>query len=590
MARTNFVYFAWGVLVAIAACGPAERGSDGGDSDGGDSDGDATDGSSCPVCSADGTAVLGCDGEVTYCANGQSCSNGQCLNSCEAAEQNNASIGCDYYAVDMDAAMGPPRDACFAIFVANTSPAPAHMDVSWGGVNVNLATFAKLPQGQGQSLTYAPFDPVAGIPPGQVAIIFAAYGPGGGTLGQPNVACPVPAAIGTDAQISGTGKGKAFHIKTDVPVVAYQMLPYGGGAAAATGASLLLPSSAWGTNYVTVTAYDAIGGSAPPPIDLPFADGGSLNIVAKEDNTTVTIKPLSKLSAGGGLPEGPQGQPYNVSLNKGEYVQFTQLAQLTGSPIEADKPVGLFGGHTIMGIDRCCGDHGEQMIAPVRALGSTYVASPHGDRKPQAGEVRVFRIIGAVNGTTLAYDPPGVGPATVNQGQILEIRTAEPFVVSSQDEDHPFLLFTYMTGAGEQGEGGWGDADFVRQVPPDQFLRNYVFFTDPSYPFTMLTVVRRKIDGNFKDVQLACMGTLTDWRPVGSTGDYEIAYVKLVDHWNGLNGCNNGVNTMTSDNPFGVYVWGWGSEDTNTGWVSYGYPAGEGVIPINDVIVGRETN
>jgi hypothetical protein len=181
-----------------------------------------------------------------------------------------------------------------------------------------------------------------------------------------------------------------------------------------------------------------------------------------------------------------------------------------------------------------------------------------------------------------------MGPATVNQGQILEIRSADPFVVSSQDVDHPFLMFTYMTGAGEQGEGGWGDADFVRQVPPDQFLRHYVFFTDPSYPFTMLTVVRRKVAGNFKDVQLDCMGTMTDWRPVGSTGDYEISYVKLVDHWNGMNGCNNGVNTMTSDNPFGVYVWGWGSEDTSTGWVSYGYPAGEGVIPINDVIVGRE--
>jgi len=32
-------------------------------------------------------------------------------------------------------------------------------------------------------------------------------------------------------------------------------------------------------------------------------------------------------------------------------------------------------------------------------------------------------------------------------------------------------------------------------------------------------------------------------------------------------------------------VWGWGSEDTQTGWVSYGYPAGEGVLPINDVII-----
>jgi hypothetical protein len=73
--------------------------------------------------------------------------------------------------------------------------------------------------------------------------------------------------------------------------------------------------------------------------------------------------------------------------------------------------------------------------------------------------------------------------------------------------------------------------------------------------------------------------------PVGTAGEYEIAQVKIVDHFNGVGGCNNGVNTMDSTAPFGVWVWGWGSEDTMTGWVSYGYPAGEGVLPINDVII-----
>jgi hypothetical protein len=61
--------------------------------------------------------------------------------------------------------------------------------------------------------------------------------------------------------------------------------------------------------------------------------------------------------------------------------------------------------------------------------------------------------------------------------------------------------------------------------------------------------------------------------------------VKLVDAWTSQQGCNNGVQQMDSEAPFGVWVWGWGSESTNTGWVSYGYPAGEGVLPINDVII-----
>ena len=557
--------------VLMAACGPGGRNGGAGDDDGGD------DGASCPRCSEDNMSVVDCDGNVTACPAEQGCSNGACMQACEAAEQNHASIGCDYYGVDMDAAAGPPQDACYTVFVANTSLGQAHMNIDWNGSFVDLATFAKIPQGQGQTLTYAPYDPGVGLAPGQVAIVFLAYAPAGGPL-MPNVSCPVPAAIGTEAQISGNGIGKAFHISTDMPVVAYQMLPYGGGTAAATGASLLLPTSAWSDNYVAVTAYDT---EAPP---IPIAQGPSLNIVAMEDGTTVTMRPKSDVIGGGGLPAGTANQPWQITLNKGEYAQVTQAAPLSGSPITSDKPVGVFGGHQIMSIDRCCGDHGEQMIAPVRALGYEYVAAPHGDRKPQSEE-RIYRIFGAVDGTELTYDPPGIGPGTIGLGQFVEIRSATPFTVRSQGSDHPFLMFTYMSGAGEQGEGGWGDADFVRMVPPQQYMSHYVFFADPTYPFTVLTVVRQKQDGAFHDVTLECLGTVGGWQPVGTDGAYEITYVKLVDHFAGQAGCNNGINVMDSEAPFGVWVWGWGSEDTMTGWVSYGYPAGEGVLPINDVII-----
>jgi hypothetical protein len=555
-----------------AACGPGHRPGSGG--------GDDTNGGSCPACTEDKTGIIDCDGQVITCPVDQLCANGACMPGCEAAEENHLSQGCEYYGVDMDGADGPPRDGCYTIFVANTSRGQVHIDAEWNGLSIDLSQFAKLPVGQGTTLAYGAYDPSQGLAPGQVAILFLGYSPGG-PLGQPHVKCPVPAAVGDEAQIAGTGFGHAFRITTDLPVVAYQMLPYGGGAAAATGASLLLPTSAWGTNAVAVAAYDT---DMPPPINV---GGPSHNIVAKEDNTLVTIRPRSMISAGGGLPAGAAGAPYMITLMRGQYAQISQTAQLTGSPITADKPIGVFGGHQIMSIDRCCGDHGEQMIAPVRALGWEYVAAPHGDRKPAPGEVRVYRVIGAVNQTMLTYDPPNSGPPTVNLGQILEVRTTTPFSVRSQDESHPFLLFTYMTGAGEQGEGGWGDADFVRIVPPAQYLYHYVFFTDPTYPFTVLTVVRTLHEGHFEDVTLDCMGgaPIQGWQPVGTEGKYEMAFVKLVDHFSGQNGCNNGVRTMDSRGQFGVWVWGWGSEDTSTGWVSYGYPAGEGVLPINDVII-----
>ncbi len=554
------------VIALVCACGPNKRSGGSGDDDGTPT---------CPKCSDDNQSVVDCNGNMTACPADMACTNGHCASACEAAEMNHSSVGCDYYAVDMDAATGPPQDACYTVFVANVSKGQVHMNIEWNGQMIDLSKYAKLPVGAGTSLTYASYNPTTGLAPGEVAIVFLAY-----SLALGNVACPVPAAIGKEAQVNGDGFGHAFHITTDMPVVAYQMLPYGGGKAAATGASLLIPSSAWGMNYVAVTAYD----TSAPPIPIPM--GPSLDVVAKEDNTTVTMRPKSAITGGNGLPAGTANTPYTFTLNRGQYAQVTQLAQLSGSPVTSDKPVGMFGGHQIMSIDRCCGDHGEQMLTPVRALGSEYVAAPHADRQPTPGEPRIYRIFGAVDGTTLTYEPAGVGPASINLGDYVEIRSATPFVVRSQDTDHPFAMFTYMSGAGDHGEGGWGDADFVRLVPPPQFLSHYVFFTDPTYPFTWLTVVRAKKMGAFADVSLDCLaGPITDWQPVGTAGDYEIAFIKLVDHFNAQGMCNNGVHVMDSSAPFGVWVWGWGSEDTSTGWVSYGYPAGEGVLPINDVII-----
>ena len=140
--------------VLMIACGPGGRndGNGGGDDD--------SSGGTCPSCSEDKMSVVDCNGNVTACPPEQGCSNGACMPACEAAENNNASIGCDYYGVDMDAAQGPPQDACYTVFIANTSQGQAHMNIEFDGAFINLAQFAKIPQGSGQSLTYGPYDQI----------------------------------------------------------------------------------------------------------------------------------------------------------------------------------------------------------------------------------------------------------------------------------------------------------------------------------------------------------------------------------------------------------------------------------------------
>ena len=72
-------------------------------------------------------------------------------------------------------------------------------------------------------------------------------------------------------------------------------------------------------------------------------------------------------------------------------------------------------------------------------------------------------------------------------------------------------------------------------------------------------------------------------------GDYEYTRVDIVrgDFEPAMPGCDNGVQTMTSDAPFGVTVWGWGSQQVAvgglpTGFTSYAYPAGAGIQKVND--------
>ena len=504
---------------------------------------------------------------------------------CLAAADAHSSVGCEYYALQMDGGYSADN-GCFVAFVANTSDHPAHLDVSFFGENVDMADHVKLPRGSGQSLTYEDFDAGAGIAPGDVAILFLAGLPDAGPPAAMNdnkpVRCPVVPAKSSLTQLHGTGLTHAFHIRTDVPVVAYQMLPYGGGAAAVTGATLLLPTSAWDGNYIAATAYTELS--------------NSMDIVAWKDDTTVTLLPNAVVKSGGGIPGVDAGEPLIVHLDQGEVLQITQDWELTGSPIEADKPIGLFAGHPCLsvpaGIMYC--DHAEQQIPPIRALGSEYLGVMHRPRNASP-ENPPWRIVGAVDGTVLTFDPPIPGaPRTVDQGQVVLFNNKDkPFVVQSQDGDHPFLFNGYMTGsssvsAGEGGRDGYGDADFVRAVPVPQYLDHYVFFTDPSYPETNLVVTRKKGKDGFADVTLDCLGVASGWVPVGTSGLYEKTYVDLVRHdFKPQNGCDNGRHEMTSAQPFGLTVWGWGTTETKsfTRDVSYGYPAGENLAALNTVVV-----
>jgi hypothetical protein len=585
------------VLALVTACAPKtekprdwldeERPDPAGGDGGGLDIGLDLDGGTGPTgptsCSADLQTVTDPDGNpIQRCPADQGCHAGACIPACEAAAKSKGTVGCSFVAPtpSFQPRIGPP---CFAVFLANAWSRPIKISVRRGAQAFDVTKFGRVASDNPDPKSWAPV-PAEGLPVGQVAVLFMSSDPSSTNAGS-SLACPVPPAIGSSTAVPGTGKGQAFVVETDAPVSAYDILPFGGAASYLPSAQLLLPTSAWGTNYVGVVPKKE-GGSAGPQW---------AQIVAAEDGTTVRINARTRLPSGGGIPGGNAGTVTTVTLNAGEFAQWQPTEEMSGSVIQSDKPVAFIGGNGYLCLSSSTSrgggcDSAHQMLPPVSALGSEYVGPPYVTRRADLQPESIpYRIVGAVDGTSLTFDPPiPAAPASLAAGQSVDFQASQPFVVKSQDADHPFYLAQMMPGnhvtggtrtGSRAGGKNLGDEEHVGIYPPRQFLSKYVFFTDPTYSTTNVVVTRVKTPSGFKDVSLACSGPLSGWKPVGTSGQYEIAELDLVRSGAGVGGCKNGPQVATSDGPFGLMVWG------TDYYASYAYPAGGNVGTLNNVVI-----
>jgi hypothetical protein len=570
------------LCVAVAAVGVAcsSRGGQGfGDPDAAQDDGgpvvtddsgdllsgDGAGEAGCVTCGPDLRTIVTCGDNVPIgtCAGDNGCAGGTCIPACDAAGLSKSTIGCDYYSVPPDAwTIG----SCFAAFVTNTWSTPMKVSLVWKGQMIDGTKYAYVPKGQGASITYQAV-PSTGIPANTMAIVFLNDSKMNATY---YVGCPmgVSAAVsGQQMVVPGTRIADAIEIKTSVPAVVYDIYPYGGALSYMPSATLLVPTTAWDTNYVTTTMSEE-----------PANTKGGIDLIAFQNNTKITVLPSTNIVAGTGVAAATKNTPITYTINQGQVVHITQPSSatdnLSGSVIQSNNPVGVWGEHNCM----------------------THSASP-----PK------WRIVGAVNGTNLTYDPPvAMAPATLELGQMVEFVGPEAFDVKSQDDKHPFYLAAYRPGGdcdaahqqipsvqalgseyvavgNETTNFGIGGPETVNVIPPAQFLTSYIFFTDPTYGNTDLTLTRVKDKGVFKDVTLDCLGKVTGWKPIGST-PYEYTHVDVQKNKMPVGACDNGLHTIKSDAPVGITVWGYDSA------ASYAYPAGASVKAINTVVIPPTPN
>ena len=610
----RFAVLAGAFCACLHACGSSasSRFSDAGVSgEGGQIDGALPDGallsdgalfgdvSTCGSgCSADLKSVVDCHGNVlTTCSNGQGCASGACTAACTAAAASHGSVGCSYV-VPTPPSYVDDLGACFAVFVTNNWTTPSTVTITRSGTTYDPTMFGRVPNTNPDPTTW-PALTSTGIAPGQVVVLFLSHSADSMTKEGLPTSCAVTPAIEPGVDFQSTGVGNAWVITTSAPVSAYDTVPFGGALSAVPSGELILPTSAWGTNYVAALP-------APGTFTSSCQNGGAQwgQIVAASDGTTVTLVSPVALSGSANVPAAPANTPTTYTLDAGQFVQFWPSCEMSGALMQSNKPIAFVGGNSQLGLKSATSTGGgseaeHEQAAPVSALDSEFAVAPYETRRSDLQPESVpYRMVGVVKGTTLTFDPPISGaPATLDVGQVADFEVVGPFVVKSQDANHPFsvgqmMSGCYVTSGSRPGaihvftgvpvatpNPCLGDEEYLALLPPKQFLPSYVFFTDPTYPTTNLVVTRVKSNGAFEDVTVDCLGTLGGWQSLGTSGDYEYTTVDLVRANVPVGTCQNGPHQASSKGTFGLVVWGMGELS------SYAYPAGGSFSSINTVVV-----
>ena len=304
---------------------------------------------------------------------------------------------------------------------------------------------------------------------------------------------------------------------------------------------LAYPTSRLGTEYVVMTR-------ANTDVQLP---GSLFAIVGTRDNTTVTITP-----AASGLTQ-PAGVPFDIKLNAGQTYQLInpETGDMAGSRVSATQPVAVFGGHRCVNIPSevgFCSNLAEQ-IPDVTRLGTLFHAVPF-DARPDYS----LRILATQDGTSLTYDPPSDGCATLNAGQFCDVVLTGAMQVFSSK---PVLVAQFMHGS-RSGGRAIGDPAMGMLTPQEQALAEMRFSVHQSHspvtgPYLNIVTPTKalanlKLDGAVVDPGV--------FAPIGTSG-YSGGAVPVA----------GGTHELRGSAPFTALVYEAGQ------FTSYIYPAATGL-------------
>lgn len=449
---------------------------------------------------------------------------------CALAEQSETTIGCLFFAVDLDQLGEGDADPEIALYAVVAS-------------NVQLDTTAAV-------TVELKVDGVWNVVEGPIAI--------------PPRGLHVFELPDHHQDMSGRLEGGAYRLTSDIPVAAYQFNPWVAGAATSD-ASLLYPVASWDTQAHVVQwvnrNYSAY-----------------LTIVAASDGTVVTVEPAVETLAGPGVTAGGPTTPILIELDEGDIaeVMAPREANITGTTVASNHPIGVFSGHECANIPEAVGgcDHLEEQLSGLRLWGTQFVASRVTPRNPDVPETSAWHIYASEDGTELVFDAAeGItglpdAPVVLGRGEALELFVTGPpehpgdFLVTTS---RPAMLINYMTGIPHDGDNMLGDPAMVQISPVEQYLTRYVLLVPSQWEYDDLVVTRPT------GAAITLDGTpIADAAFIEVGPGYEVARVRVED----------GVHALDGEDAFGVVVVGYDFAN------SYAYLGGAGTSRINPVPAG----
>jgi hypothetical protein len=458
---------------------------------------------------------------------------GQCTGSCSAMSLGDSYIGCEYYPTVTGNSTSTYFD--FAVAIANATAVPATVTIEGGA----LAT--------PEVITVAPTSVTVQILPWVIALKLCDEPDSNACLADGGI-------LHHAARVPGGG----YHLRSTSPVTVYQFnsLEYlkNGYYSYTNDASLLLPTNAWRTRYFAA-AWQPTAGRNP----------SELAVTAEYDGTTVTITTKAATPADQGVPAFAAGAPQTVMLDAGGVVELaSSTGDLTGSLVDADKPIQLISGHYCADVPDTVGacDHLEESIFPVATLSTHYLINAPAVTTIPTGKVEIVRVIATADDTHLTYDPPVPGaPTTIARaGDFVEIPSN---AVSYQIvADQKVLVAQYMEG--QDAGGNTGDPAMALAVPEEQFRTSYLFHAPTSYQTNYVDVTAPL------NASVELDGAPLSFTPIGASG-FGLARVEALN----AGAASDGNHRIKGDHPFGITVYGYGQ------FTSYWYPGG---LDLNTII------